>query len=95
MYDEFTRRDTVVIAVAQEDKELESHARILKHFEGKPPFDIVADIDRKQTARYDRTTTYLIDKNGVVRQIFPALIHTRPSWFAVLNEIDGLEDAAQ
>jgi len=90
MYDELEKRNTVVIAVAQEDKDLKSHGRILSSFGGKTPFDIVADIGRKQTQRYDRTTSYLIDKHGVVREIFPGLIHMRPTWKAVLNRIDAL-----
>jgi alkyl hydroperoxide reductase subunit AhpC len=90
MYREFEKRDTVVIAVAQEDKDLKSHGRMLSAFGGKPPFDVVADLDREKTQSYDRTTSYLIDKRGIVREIFPALIHTRPTWKAVLNRIDAL-----
>ena len=90
MYDEFTELDTVVIAVAQEDKNLKTHAQFLKNFGDGPPFDIVADIKRKKTPRYDRTTAYLIDKKGVVRQIFPMLIHSRPSWNAILHEVERL-----
>ena len=90
MYGEFTRRDTVVIAVAQEDTALKAHAKFLKNFGSGPPFDIVADLNRKQTTAYDRTTAYLIDKQGIVRQIFPMLIHSRPSWRAILSEVDRL-----
>ena len=79
-----------VIAVAQEDKDLESHGKFLKNFKTPPPFDIVADLDRQATARYDRTTAYLIDKQGVVRQVFPMLIHHRASWQAILHEVDRL-----
>lgn len=91
MYDEFEKRDTVVIAIAQEDKDLKSHGRILSSFGGKTPFEVVADLGRERTRRYDRTTSYLIDKHGVVREIFPALIHMRPTWKAVLNRIDALD----
>ena len=91
MYDEFEKRDTIVIAIAQEDKELDSHAKMLRRFkEGPPRFELVADLFRQETLEYDRTTMYLIDKKGIVRQIFPMLIHTRPTWFAVLSEIDRL-----
>ena len=83
MYDAFEARDTVVIAIAQEDKDLKSHGQFLKKFEQTPPFDIVADIGRKQTERYDRTTSYLIDKQGMVREIFPATVYLRPNWLAV------------
>lgn len=92
-YDQFTSRDTVAIAVSQEDKDLESAATFLKHFEPAPPFDIVADPQRNRTSRYDRTTAYLIDKKGVVRQIFPMLIHHRANWQAVLHEVDALKES--
>ena len=89
-YDEFEQRDTVVIAIAQEDTDLQKHGRIRQGIPGDPRFHIVADLNRKDTQRYRRTTAYLIDKNGIVRQIFPMLIHARPSWRAILNEIDRL-----
>ena len=53
-------------------------------------FDVVADLNREQTLEYDRTTAYLIDKQGVVRQIFPMIIHARPSWEVVLDEVQRL-----
>jgi alkyl hydroperoxide reductase subunit AhpC len=90
LYGEFTSRDTVVIAVAQEDTDLKSHGKMAAKFNPPPAFEIVADLNRKVTPKYDRTTAYLIDKEGVVRQIFPMLIHHRASWHAVLNEIDRL-----
>lgn len=91
LYDEFTKRETVVIAVAQEDTDLESHGKFLKKFGSSgPSFDIVADLNRKKTKRYHRTTAYLIDKTGVVRQVFPMLIHSRPSWKAILSEMDRI-----
>ena len=93
VYDEFEKRDTVVIAVAQEDKDLKQHGQMAARIKPKPRFEIVADLDRVDTTRYDRTTAYLIDKTGRVRQIFPMLIHSRPSWQAVLSEIDRLTDS--
>ncbi len=92
MYDAFTKLNTAVIAVAQEDKDLKSHGRILESFKSTPRFDIVADIDRGATGKYKRTTAYLIDKQGVVRQVFPMLIHARPSWHAILREVADLAD---
>lgn len=90
MYEEFSQRNTVVIAVAQEDTDLKSHAKFLKLFNPEPRFEIGADIDRAETAAYDRTTTYLIEKDGTVRQVFPQLIHYRANWEAILNEMDRL-----
>jgi alkyl hydroperoxide reductase subunit AhpC len=90
MYGEFKKRKTTVIAIAQEDKNLESHGKFLKSFKGDIPFAIVADLNREKTPKYDRTTAYLIDRKGIVRQIFPMLIHERASWQAILHEIDKL-----
>ena len=77
VYDEFEKRDTVVIAVAQEDNDLKQHGQMAARMKPKPRFDIVADLNRVDTTRYKRTTAYLIDKMGRVRQIFPMLIHSR------------------
>ena len=85
----------MVIAVAQEDKDLKSHGKMYNRFKPAPWFDIVADIDRAQTKAYKRTTAYLIDKKGKVRQVFPMLIHNRPSWRAILNEIDRINESSQ
>ena len=80
MYGEFEKRNTVVIAVAQEDTTMNKHNRIRKNFKPRPRFQLAADLGRNHTSHYDRTTAYLIDKKGIVRQIFPMLIHARPSW---------------
>ena len=91
MWSEFESRDITVIVIAQEDKELESHGKFLARFgEDGPPFEIVADLNRERTIAYDRTTTYLIDRDGVVRQVFPMLIHHRAAWQAILHEADRL-----
>jgi len=79
-----------VIAVAQEDRDLESHAKFLERFPAPPPFDIVAYLGRAATKRYDRTTTYLIDRDGIIRQVFPQTVRERASWEAVLGEIERL-----
>jgi len=92
MYEEFTKRDTVVIAIAQEDADLKTHGQFLKKFSTPPSFDVVADIGRKETQRYDRTTAYFIDKKGIVRQVFPMLIHSRPTMAALLSEVDRIID---
>lgn len=91
IYPEFEALDTVAIAVAQEDEDLKSHGKMLKSFDPPAPFMVVADIDRQVTQRYDRTTAYLIDKQGTVRQVFPMMIHYRSSWHAVLKEVKKLE----
>ena len=80
----------MVIAISQEDADLESHGKFLRKFKTPPPFDIVADIDAKTAPHLDRTTAYLIDQDRVVRQVFPMTVRNRPSWYAVLNEIDRI-----
>ncbi len=92
MYDELEKRDTVVIAIAQEDKSVEEFASFYgAGFEPAPRFDAAVDVDRAKTAPYDRTSAYLIDKQGIVREVFPMLIHFRATWDAILGEIDRLE----
>jgi alkyl hydroperoxide reductase subunit AhpC len=92
MYDEFEKRNTVVIAVAQEDKDVSSHAKMVKKFEPEPRFEIGVDIGHEATKPYDHTTVYLIDKQGKVREIFPTLTHSRPNWKAVLHRIDDITE---
>lgn len=88
-FDEITNRNTVVIAVAQEDTDLKDHGKFKPVKDGMP-FAIVADLNREQTPMLDRTTTYLIDKEGTVRQIFPATAYVRPDWSVVFHEMDRL-----
>lgn len=88
MYDAFRERGVSVIAIAQEDTDLESHAKFLEGFEPEPHFEIVADLGRAKTAAFDHVTTYLIARDGTVQQVFPNLIRFRASWNAILGEID-------
>jgi len=88
MYADFEAQDTVVVALSQEDKDLETFARMPESVE--PVFDIVADLNREKTLAYDRTTAYLIDKQGIVRQVFPMIIHARPSWSIILQAVKKL-----
>jgi len=89
MYDEFEKRDIVVVAVAQEEKKLADHAKTVGRFP-EAPFFIVADVNHEKTRPYSRTTAYFIDKSGTVRQVFPMEIYNRPSWWAILNEVDRI-----
>lgn len=90
IYDEFTSRNAAVIAIAQEDTDMDSHANIFRGF-GPPSFNVVADLNREKTTDYKRTTAYLIDPEGVVRQVFPMMIRHRPSWKAIINELDRVK----
>ncbi len=93
MYDEFRSRGLRVLAIAQEDADLKSHAKILRRFRDGPAFDIACDVGRAHTARLERTTTYLVDRGGIVRQVFPSVIHHRPDWTSILAEVDRIRSA--
>ncbi len=91
-YDAFTRRDTIAFAISQEDKDLASHGKFLKYFgDDGPPFRILADLNRAETGRLDRATTYLVDKSGTIVEIFPATVTKRPNWDVVLGRIDQMK----
>lgn len=89
-FDSFKNLDTVVVAVSQEDRDLESATKFLQGFKPDLPFTIVADFNREKTQAYDRTTAYFMDKSGKVRQVFPMLIHERASWDPILTEIKSI-----
>lgn len=89
MYSRFDALDIMVVAVAQEDKDLESHGKMTAQFPDRP-FEIVADMDRAGTERYERTSTYLIDREGIVRQVFPQVIHYRADWETIITECERL-----
>lgn len=92
LYDDLEAMDTIVIAVSQEDETLVDHARMADlALDSAPRFVLVADLSRERALEYDRTTAYLIDKKGKVRQIFPMIIHARPSWEIILKEVDRLQ----
>ena len=85
-YAAFQALDAEIIAVAQEDTDLTSHSKFLeKGFENRR-FEIVADLERTDTKRYERPSAYLIGSDGTVKQVFPALIRYRPAWETILRE---------
>lgn len=81
------------MAVSQEDDDLAKAARFLKGFGPSPAFPIVADLGRAKTKMLDRTTAYFVDEHGVVQQVFPMLIHSRPDLDALLGEIKRLSQS--
>jgi peroxiredoxin len=89
LYPELEALDTVAVAISQEDEDLESFSAMPKRFEGK--FPVLADLGREKSKAFDRTTAYLIDKKGIVREVFPMIIHARPSWRVVLNELERID----
>ena len=76
--------------MAQEDKDAASHGKILAAITSGPRFEIGADLGHRQTRRYHRTTTYLLDGDGVVREVFPMTVRQRAPWTAVLAAFDRL-----
>lgn len=89
-YDKMKERGIHVIAIAQEDTDLKKHGQIKRKLPDDISFDIVADLNRKETGPYHRTTAYYIDPEGIVRQVFPMIIHARPSWDAIIAEFDRI-----
>ncbi len=85
--------DAVAVAVSQEDTELEAFAKMPKRLGDR--LQILADLKREKTPFLDRTTAYLVDKEGIVRQIFPMIIHARPSWDVVIDELKKMNAAGK
>ena len=83
--------DSAALAISQEDADLESAAAFLDKFAEAPGFPVLADLGGERTTKaYDRATTYFIDEQGIVRQIFPMMIRKRAGWPAILAEIESL-----
>lgn len=88
------KRNVQVIAIAQEEADVESHRKIWKHavdYDGHI-FELLADIGHEKTKMYHQTTAYLIDRKGIIRQIFPMTVRDRGSWKAILEQVDTLID---
>ena len=89
MWDEFESRGVEVIAIAKETAKLAELNETAERFPERP-FTLVGAVDGKGVERYARTTGYLLDTDGTVRQVFPMETYNRPRWWAVLHEIDRL-----
>lgn len=79
-----------VVAISQEDTDLAKSGQIAAKISGDPWFHLLADLNREQSGQYDRTTSYLIDAKGVVRQVYPQMVRRRVDWHSVLAEVDRL-----
>ena len=86
MVAEFEAVDTAVVAISQEDEELENAVRMAATLRPEARFPLAYDLERAATPAYDRTSAYLIDEEGIVREIFPMIIHARPSYRILLAE---------
>ena len=94
-YSEFEARGARVVVVNQEDAGEESRWKMLEALGGDPPFVPASDVDRRATPRFERVTTYLLDPEGRVVEIFPAHRRVWMPWDAVLNRLDELEREEQ
>ena len=94
MWGEFEERGLGVVVFSQEDTDLASFAKMSKTIGPERAFPLLADLERKETPEYDRTTVYSVDAEGIVRQVFPMIIHGRVSWRTILDEVDRLSAAA-
>lgn len=63
---------------------------ILDGLEVAPEYPILVDVNREGTPRFERTTVYLIDEEGVVRQVLPMMTHMRATAGVLLAEMDRL-----
>ncbi len=91
--DEFAQRRAIVLAISHEDPDVDTYPNILKGVPGKPRFLLSLDTDRRQLPGLARVCTYLVDREGRVRQILPGTIELRPPCAAILAEIDRLTPA--
>jgi hypothetical protein len=76
--------------IGQEDESLDMLWKLMDALEGEVPFELATDLRGEQTPRYDRVTTYLLDGDGRVLEIFPAHRRMWMPWDAVLHRIDEL-----
>ncbi len=83
----------MALAVAQEEERLDeadwrSFQAGVARPDPLPAFDVLVDVERRATKAWGRTSAYLLDPGGVVRQVFPMTLRARPSWRAILAEIE-------
>ena len=79
-----------VVPISQEDPSVASFRQVEGKLPADPPFRVLGDINRRSAPRLARTTAYLLDEDGFVRQVFPMSTYARANWWAILNEIDRL-----
>lgn len=91
MQSDFAARGIHVAAVSQEDTDLAKSGQIASKISGDLWFDLLADLNRERSGKYDRTTSYLIDAKGIVRQVYPQMVRRRVDWHSVLADVDRLD----
>jgi hypothetical protein len=76
-----------VLALDQEDDSLDRTLALVERL-GEIPFELATDLGRVRTQRYERVTTYLLDREGRVLEIFPSHPEAWMPWDAVLERIE-------
>lgn len=90
-FDQLESRGVRAVAIAQEDVDLGEFATFYgAGFDAAPRFEAVADLNRAKTGRLDHTTSYLVDPNGKILQVFPMTVRFRAAWPTIFAEIDRL-----
>ena len=89
IYDAFAQRGIQVIGLSLEAAEMKHHAKTLRRFPDRR-FALAGAIGGEGAEGYAMTTGYLVDKQGIIQQVMPMEVYNRPSWWAVLAEVDRL-----
>ena len=76
-----------MLALDQEDESLDETLSLVERL-GEIPFELATDLGRARTERYERVTTYLLDREGRVLEIFPTHPEVWMPWDAVLERIE-------
>ena len=87
-YDDIEARGLSVIGLALEEKNAADTKRFVPSMGGDTPFPLLSDVGREKTQGYEQTTAYLIDAEGIVRQVFPMQTYARGSLQAILREAE-------
>ena len=92
MWSEFESRGLDVIAIAKETGKMAELEDTSGRFPDRP-FHLAGALEGVGVERYANTTGYLIGPDGTVLQVFPMETYNRPSWWAILNEVDAQSEA--
>lgn len=90
-HDAFRRRGVGVLAIDQEGTGEEDLWRLVEALDGDVPFHLAIDPGRRASARFERVTTYLLDAEGLVVEVFPVHRRVWMPWEAVLARVNELE----
>lgn len=87
MQDEFAKRGVRLIAVAKEMRDPGDLKKTARRYPERT-FRLGGLPQGEGLEAYANTSGFLIDANGTIRQVFPMEAFNRPSWWAILKEID-------